>query len=648
MSRTKAPSSYRKLFSNTLTFAIGSFSSKILVILLIPIYTNALSQNELGVTDLLTQIANWAIPIASMTIAEAVIRFGLDKAYDKKAVFTLGNLVCLSGLGVFAVLMFIVNLTGLARNYLGSYGVLLYLYIFMSSMKTLYSTYVRAMEKVRLFAFNGIITTFFTLLFNVMFFTIFPKNYAFFGLGGIFSSPVAKYLLAIILSDFISIVFMTLACKLWKHFDIKCCSGDLLRTMLQYSIPLIPSQLLWLITNSSDSFMTTYILGEGSNGVLSAAYKIPNIVSTVYLMFGQAWNMSAISENGSKDRDNFYEKVFDFNQSLIYILAGGCLLIIQPLTRIWIGKEFQDCVNYSPILIYSTIFSCFTTFMGSIYIATKMTKRSLFTSLISGVVNVGLNLILIPKIGLYGPAVSTVAAYFAVFIVRAIDSRKLIPFRIDWKKFVLCNVLLAAMTLINVAFPDFLKSPDLSDALVVLSLLTLFAIIFVYNSRSLSALLHRFLPKKLADHFDNASIVKDVLSLCMTIIFIGVLFVGLYLKVLNLSDTVLLVLGFAAAVIVIKTPIFGYPMAIAVCALIVRSHSLFAAIVCYAAMIIPCLVLKKRFADCVTLSLLTGLLTGIYVRPLMAVFTIAVQVPVYALAYSHEISSAIKRFVNKR
>ena len=209
MSKTKAPSSYRKLFSNTLTFAIGSFSSKILVILLIPIYTNALSQSELGVTDLLTQIANWAIPIASMTIAEAVIRFGLDKAYDKKAVFTIGNIVCLGGLGVFGVLMFIVTLTGLAKSYLGNYGLILYLYIFMSSMKTLYSTYVRAMEKVKLFAVNGIITTFFTLLFNVLFFMVFPKDHAFFGLGGIAASPVAKYLLAIILSDFISVVVVT-------------------------------------------------------------------------------------------------------------------------------------------------------------------------------------------------------------------------------------------------------------------------------------------------------------------------------------------------------------------------------------------------------------------------------------------------------
>ncbi|MBQ8120656.1 MAG: polysaccharide biosynthesis protein, partial [Ruminococcus sp.] len=191
MTKTKAPSSYRKLFSNTLTFAIGSFSSKILVVLLIPIYTNALSKAEGGIADVLTQIANWAIPIASVTIAEAVIRFGLDKAYDKKAVFTIGNVVCLSGLALFGVLMFVFTIAGVAKNYLGTYGIILYLYIFMSSMKTLYSTYVRALEKVKLFAVNGIITTFFTLLFNVLFYMVFPKNYAFFGIGGVFASPVA-------------------------------------------------------------------------------------------------------------------------------------------------------------------------------------------------------------------------------------------------------------------------------------------------------------------------------------------------------------------------------------------------------------------------------------------------------------------------
>ena len=79
MAETGKQSSYKKLFSNTLVFAIGSFSSKVLVLLLVPIYTNYLTTAELGVTDVLTQIANWIIPLVTMTITEAIIRFGLDK-----------------------------------------------------------------------------------------------------------------------------------------------------------------------------------------------------------------------------------------------------------------------------------------------------------------------------------------------------------------------------------------------------------------------------------------------------------------------------------------------------------------------------------------------------------------------------------------
>lgn len=648
MTKTKAPSSYRKLFSNTLTFAIGSFSSKILVILLIPIYTNALSKAEGGITDVLTQIANWAIPIASVTIAEAVIRFGLDKAYDKKAVFTIGNVVCLGGLGVFGVLMFIFTIAGVAKNYLGTYGIILYLYIFMSSMKTLYSTYVRALEKVKLFAVNGIITTLFTLLFNVLFYMVFPKDYAFFGIGGVFASPVAKYLLAVLLSDFISIIFLIFTAKLWKHFDRASWNRDLLRTMLQYSVPLIPAQLLWLITNSSDTFMTTYIMGENYNGVLSAAYKIPNIVATVYLMFGQAWNMSAITENDSKDRDQFYEKVFDFNQSLIYILAGGCLLIIQPLTNILIGAEFHDSIRYSPILIYSTVFSCFTTFMGSIYIATKKSKRSLFTSFISGAVNVGVNLLLIPRIGLYGPAISTVVAYLAVFVARVFDSRKLIPFRIDWRKLVFNNIILVAMTLINTALPDFLKEIDASDLLIALSLMTLYAIVFVYNAKSLSTMLHRFLPKKLADHFDNASTAKDVFWFCTALIIITIVGIGFYMKVLGVREAAAILVGFAAAIAVIRKPAFGYPVLVAISAFVALKQGLFAAVCAYFLMIAPCLIYKKRFADAATLTALTGLLMGYYVNALLGVFGVLIQVPAYAITYRGEIKRAVRRFVNNR
>ncbi len=509
-SKNRSQSSYKKLFSNTLVFAIGSFSSKVLVLLLIPIYTNYLTTAELGVTDVLTQIANWLIPLVTMTISEAIIRFGLDKAYDKTRVFTIGNLIFAFGLAVFGIILPIINLTGIADKYIGGYALILFVYVMMSGIKTLYTTFVRAMEKVKLFALAGIIATFFTLFFTAMFYMVLPSNFLGEGTG------IQKYLLATILSDFITTIFVTFRAKLWKYINFRQIDREMLSTMLQYSVPLIPAQLLWLITNSSDSFMTTHYMGAASNGILSAAYKIPNIVATVYMMFGQAWNMSAITENDSEDRDRFYENVFEFNQSLLYILAGGCMLVIQPLTNIMIGADFRECVRYSPILIYSTIFSCFTTFMGSIYLASKKTKRSLFTSLVSGVINVGLNVILIPRIGLYGPPISTVASYVTVFIIRAFDSRKLVPFKINLKKMIVSNVILLCMLAVLLAETNLMSKP-----LLYLLVLILFCAVFIINMRSVSGLLFKLLPARIAGKLSGLSQTKLSIGTAVMAAFIA-------------------------------------------------------------------------------------------------------------------------------
>lgn len=520
MTETKhKKSSYKKLFSNTLIFALGSFSSKVLILLLVKVYTTYLTQDELGINDVITQIANWLQPLVTMTISEAVIRFGLDKAYSKKNVFTIGNLICLGGFGVLAVILPIVAISGIADKYLSGYSFLIYVYVVMSSLKLVYSTFVRALEKVMLFAVNGILTTLLTLFGTV-----------FFIMG--FKMGNTGYLLSIILSDFISVIFLMFSAKLWRYLDFKHIDFDMVRVMLRYSIPLIPAQVLWLITNSSDSFMTTHYLGEAKNGILSASYKIPNLVATVYFMFGQAWNMSAIIEDDSEDRNEFYSNVFRLNQCLLYILAAGCLMIVGPLTNLWMGPDVWESSLYSPILIYSSVLSCFVTFLGSIYLTSKRTKRSLATSLVSGIINIVLNMILIPSIGLYGPAISTVVSYLAVFIIRAYDSRKIVPFDLDLPRLVVNNVLLIFMVLINEIYSHN------GGFLIAISLPVFFILILLINYKPVWGSVRKMLPKKIVRITERLGIYR--------IIILGVFAGGIFMLAAATQGW-LFYIGFGAA-----------------------------------------------------------------------------------------------------
>lgn len=517
--KTEKRSSYKKLFSNMLIFALGSFSSKVLIILLVNVYTTYLTPEEMGINDVIQQIANWLLPIVTMTISESVIRFGLDKAYDKKQVFTIGNIACLLGFAGLGIVLPIVTVTGVADKYLQGYSLLIYIYIVAAALKLVYSNFLRALEKVKLYAINSILTTLLTLIGTVLFICVFK-------MGNV------GYLISIILSDLCSTVFMLVTARLWKYFDFRRVEREMVKTMFSYALPLIPAQIMWLITNSSDSFMTTYYLGSERNGILSASYKIANLVSTVYLMFGQAWNMSAILEDDSDDRNEFYGNVFHLNQCLLYILAAGCLMIVQPLTSIWMGEQFQESARYSPIIIYSSVFSCFTTFMGSIYLASNKTKRSLVTSLISGVINIALNVILIPRIGLYGPAISTVVSYIAVFAVRAYDSRKIVPFKLRIPKIITNNALLLSMVLINV-----LQHQGGSKVFSAVSLPILFIIVTAINIRPVWNAMLAVMPQRLRRIVDRLG-TKRLIALA----FAAAVFAALC----RVTDGWLLIAAFAA------------------------------------------------------------------------------------------------------
>lgn len=428
-------SSYKKLFSNTLLFALGSFTSKVLIILLVKVYTTYLTKDELGVNEILQQISNWMIPLVTLTVSEAVLRFGIDKAYDKKQIFSIANVICTLGILCMVV---IIPLFVVLRLTTADISLWLFFYIAAAAVKLVYMNFLRALDKVRLYAYMSIINTLITLVGTILFICVFKMgNYG--------------YLLSIIIADALTAVISFFAAKMWQYVDFRHIKRENVKMMLAYCVPLIPAQIMWLVTNSSDSFMTKYYMGDGATGVLSASYKIANLVSTVYLMFGQAWNMSAIMEDGSDDRDEFYSNVYRLNLCMLFILAAGCLFICTPLTYIWMGEQVWESAKYAPILIYSTIFSCLATFMGSIYLASNRTKRSLMTSVVAGVINISLNLVLIPRIGLYGPPITTVVSYIAVFAVRAYDSRKLVPFDLKTGKLVRGSLILALMTLVSTA-----------------------------------------------------------------------------------------------------------------------------------------------------------------------------------------------------
>ena len=128
---------YKKLATNTIIFAIGTFSSKILSFLLMPFVTAVMGTGEYGAADLVQQTANVLIPVVTLAVNSAALRFALDKAADKRDVFTTGLRTTVFGFLIFLIFIPIFPLIKINDFSLGDYTALIYLFILVSSMRQL-------------------------------------------------------------------------------------------------------------------------------------------------------------------------------------------------------------------------------------------------------------------------------------------------------------------------------------------------------------------------------------------------------------------------------------------------------------------------------------------------------------------------------
>ncbi len=442
---------YKQLAMNTMVFAIGTFGSKILTLLLNRLYTHNIDSTANSTRSLLENTAYFIIPIITLCITDAIIRYGLDREFDKREVFTSACIVQIAGtLGLFLLSPLL-----LLIPYVKGFTIYLLIFITTSSFRTLMSQFVRAREMVRLFALDGILATLTLFLFNILFISVLQMG-------------VAGFMLSVILSDLCSALFLFFTARLWKFFHLRMYNPEITRIMLRFSIPMIPTSILWTITGFSDQIFVRYMagfafsadVGESAAGVYSAATKAPNLINMVSTVFFQAWNMSAITEYKSKDRGNFYTRIFSAYQAIMFLAAAFLIIFIRPVSAILndasTDPAYARAYIYTPVLVIGVLMMSFNQFLSSIYTASQKTSHSFWTSLAATAVNLLLNTVLIYWFGVHGAVIATFASYFVCYLIRIVDTRRLIPFGVNHVKFAANLGILFAASLGVIFHPSFL------------------------------------------------------------------------------------------------------------------------------------------------------------------------------------------------
>ncbi|WP_458862257.1 oligosaccharide flippase family protein [Acidaminobacterium chupaoyuni] len=457
--------SYKKLLSTTMVLAIGSFSSKVLVFLMMPFYTRMLSTSDYGTVDLIIQTCNLLIPLATIGIANSVIRFGLDRDSNKKAVFTTGIVTVLAGFVLLCLFSPLLRYIGFSQ-----YTFLILIYVLTSSFHTVCAQFVQAKKYTRLFAVDGVLRTVLTIGLNVLFLMVFRLG-------------VTGYVLATIISDFISVIFLFGVARLRRYISFSSLNRETTSTMLRYSIPLIPTMLCVWIISLSDRYMLRYFVSVSATGIYAVSNKIPTLLSIVASIFGDAWQISIVSEDKEKQQ-HFFSNVFATYQCIALIGASGLIMTAKLSTTLLASPSYYSAWECIPPLVLGIMCSCLGTFLASIYMVEKQSVYTLITTAIGAASNVILNFILIPPYHALGAAIATCTSYFLIFFIRSIHTRRFIP--VDWhlEKFLPAFLLVFAQGVLMVTEPP----------LWILWQIVIFLIVLFLNYktllRSVSRILH--------------------------------------------------------------------------------------------------------------------------------------------------------------
>ena len=464
---------YKRLLSNTAILGAGTFLSKVLVLLLMPFYTSILSTSEFGTADLISQTANLLIPLAAVGICDGIFRFTLDSGTDQKRILSTGMAILTCG---SVALCGVIQLLRLF-SFFDGYVMLIALYVIAANFHSAFAGYIRAQGRTTLFAVQGIINTVLTIGLNILFLAVFDMG-------------STGYVLSVVVADSILAILLFFIAGLYRDISPRRVSGETAKEMLKFSIPYIPTTVMWLITSVSDRYVVTAFCGESENGLYAAAYKLPTLLSLVSGVFVEAWHFSTVKDASEEEKSSFFGTVYVNFMSVMFMGASVLIAGSKIFTGILLADSYYASWRFVPILVIATTFSTLVSFLGSVYFLKKKSTLSMLTAMAGAVINVILNFVLIPDHGALGAAVATMISYAAVYVIRGYDTAKYLKFPLHTIRVSINGLLLLGQAILMMLEPPYWGIMQIG----------ILAVMLIFNGKGIfltvTRILKRFFGKK--------------------------------------------------------------------------------------------------------------------------------------------------------
>ncbi|MCD4820805.1 MAG: oligosaccharide flippase family protein [Methanococcoides sp.] len=309
-------------------------------------------------------------------------------------------------------------------------------------------------------------------------------------LGTGYTSYLKSYLISYLIISIIGFRFFILN---HKPQNGKSISLTNLKKLLDIGLPLVPDALLLMLLIWADRYIIDAYQGLAIVGIYSVGYRFSEAINAFVISpFGQALSPH-LFEQFSRSKEEYkatMSQVLKYYWIVILGIMIAYFMVLREIYELLIGVEYIEGYNVIGIILLGIIIGGAANLLGATMIMAEKTRKVFLFTSISVFLNIGLNLILVPKYGMYGAASATLVSYVLQFIIIYLYTQRILYVQYD-HRFMLKSIFVSLIFLILVIAISYLNISTALSLGLKSSLFLLF-ILSVYNIKEINELCKRF------------------------------------------------------------------------------------------------------------------------------------------------------------
>ncbi len=426
----------RRLATTGAAYTAASILSKLIAVALLPLYTRYLTKADYGEAEVIFAAVVAASILIRFGVIEAVLRFYYKAGEDPQrvvatsfaALFWFGTVAALLALpfaGPISEALLVEPAPDLARIAIGGLWVL--------TLHEYLLTIFRLEERARAFFTVTIANVLAAIALTVVLVVGAEEGARGLLLGSYLSGAAFVLGLIVVHRRRLSLFF----------------ERPLLRRMLRFGLPTMPAELSLYALNFADRVIILRMLGAAEAGLYALAIKFAQAVNVLVRGFQLAWPPLAYSIRDDDEARVTYARVVTWFLAACAMVVVGMWLLSRWIARVLAAPDFFQ--SYEAVGLVSTAVTLYALYMVQLVILgrTGRTEFNFPATIAALVVNVALNLILVPPLGIVGAGIALVVSYLVVVGLMYAFTQRLFPVPYEWARLLKITLVSTALVVLG-------------------------------------------------------------------------------------------------------------------------------------------------------------------------------------------------------